>query len=173
MKLHLGSTFVQSLITDSPAEISYGGRGSDQSRLQGWIDSPGHNEIMLADNNDVFGCFNDPDGEYAHCNFFRLDKDHPQSGYTYTRPCAWLLFIKKGIKSALTKFVLSLWSKHTRVPNMYCTIQNEIKTGQKKPRIFRFDSFSVIHYLFRQSWWHIWNFCCAGKFWNSKTSINF
>ena len=133
MKLHLGSTFVQSLITDSPAEISFGGKGSDQSRLQGWIDSPGHNAIMLDAKFDIFGCFNDPNGEYAHCNFFQLDKELP-GGSSYTRPCAWLLFMKKGIKLALTKFVLSFWSKHTRVPNMYCTIQNEIKTGQIKPQ---------------------------------------
>merc|ERR1719464_745051 len=38
---------------------------------------------------------------------------------------------KKGRKSALTTFAPSLWSNLTRVPNMYCTIQNEIKTGQK------------------------------------------
>ena len=88
MKLHLGSTFVQSIITEGPSgEISFGGRGSDQSRLQGWIDSPGHNAIMLDAKFDIFGCFNDPNGEYAHCNFFQLDKELP-GGSSYTRPCA-------------------------------------------------------------------------------------
>ena len=87
MKLHLGSTFVQALITDFPAEISFGGRGSDQSRLQGWIDSPGHNQIMLSNENDVIGCFNESNGEYAHCNFFQLDKEL-SGGSFYTRPCA-------------------------------------------------------------------------------------
>jgi len=91
MKLHLGSSFVESLLTDGPAEISADGKRSDQSRFQGWKTSTrGHNEIMLAGKFDIIGCFNDPNGDFSHCNFFELDKEHPRSaeGYTYDRPCA-------------------------------------------------------------------------------------
>lgn len=91
VKLHLGQTFADSILTKGySGEISAYGKGSDQSRLQGWINSPGHNEIMLANDNDIFGCFNEPNYEWSHCDFFQLDKVHPNSGsgYTYTRPCA-------------------------------------------------------------------------------------
>ena len=92
MKLHLGSTFVQSILTERPAgEISFGGKGSDQSRFEGWKNSKkGHNENMLNPEHHIIGCFNEPNGEFSHCNFFQLDKEHPRSGegYTYTRPCA-------------------------------------------------------------------------------------
>ena len=90
MKLHLGSTFAQSILTDGPSgEITALGKGSDQSRFEGWRTSPkGHNENMLDPEHNIIGCFNDPNGEFSHCNFFKLDQVHPRSGYTYTRPCA-------------------------------------------------------------------------------------
>ena len=91
VKLHLGSTFAASILTKGfSGEISAYGKGSDQSRFNGWRTSPTHNEIMLANDNDIFGCFNDPNGEFSHCDFFQLDKVHPNSGSGtfYVRPCA-------------------------------------------------------------------------------------
>ena len=34
-----------------------------------------YNKIMLDNDNNVIGCFNESNGEYAHCNFFWLDKE--------------------------------------------------------------------------------------------------
>jgi len=88
VKLHLGSTFAQAIITASPAEISYGGKGSDQSRFEGWKTSTeGHNENMLNPEHHIIGCFNEPNGEFAHCNFFQLDQELSGGSY-YERPCA-------------------------------------------------------------------------------------
>jgi len=50
-------------------EISYGGRGTDQARLDGWIRSPGHNKIMLTSVLEIIGCYNN-DAGFAHCVFY-------------------------------------------------------------------------------------------------------
>ena len=98
MKLHLGSTFVESILTEGPAgEISANGKGSDQSRFDGWRTSTrGYNENMLNTEHHIFGCFNEPNGEFSHCDFFQLDQVHPRSR----------IHIHKAL--CLKKFVLSL-----------------------------------------------------------------
>ena len=71
------------------AEISSSGFQSDYSVWNGWKKSPGHNDIMLAADGKypVFGCFNEPSGEFAHCIFFKLDKKL-SGGYSYNRDCS-------------------------------------------------------------------------------------
>ena len=91
IKQHLGYQFAAAQIGTNGgyAEISSGGRASDYSVWNGWKNSPGHNDIMLAADGEypVFGCFNEPSGEFAHCIFFQLDKKL-SGGYSYNRDCS-------------------------------------------------------------------------------------
>ena len=90
IKRHLGPQFAAASIGSNGGygEISAGGRGSDSSRLNGWKRSWKHDIIMRSADGKypVFGCFNQPSGQYAHCIFFMLDKKYPGGGW-YNRDC--------------------------------------------------------------------------------------
>lgn len=75
---HQGKSFVlQTRHAGWGAEISMGGKGSDRARFNGWKNSPGHEAIMRTTGNNIFGCFNDPNGEFSHCIFQYLGVEYP------------------------------------------------------------------------------------------------
>jgi len=71
MAKHQGKAFVLKTYSTFE-EISYGGKGSDRERFQGWKNSPGHDAIMRTTGSNIFGCYNNPDGEFSHCIFQKL-----------------------------------------------------------------------------------------------------
>jgi hypothetical protein len=75
MALHQGRDFVLQTRHLGYAEISAesGGKSaSDLERFTGWKNSPGHNDIMLSNDYNIFGCFNSPRYKHSHCIFQKL-----------------------------------------------------------------------------------------------------
>ena len=72
MAKYQGKHFVLQTRHLGVAEISFPGKGSDYERLEGWKNSPGHNQIMLSNEYNIFGCHNDPNYEFSHCIFQKL-----------------------------------------------------------------------------------------------------
>ena len=71
MAKHQGSEFVRKTYSTFE-EISAGGRSSDQGRFNGWKDSKKHDKIMRTTGSNIFGCYNEPNGEFSHCVFQKL-----------------------------------------------------------------------------------------------------
>jgi len=72
MAKHQGKEFVLKTRHYGYAEISDPGRDSDQGRFNGWKNSDDHDAIMRSTDYNIFGCYNQPNGEFSHCIFQKL-----------------------------------------------------------------------------------------------------